>query len=111
MIGSEHLYAAGDVTSFPVKQGGLATQQADVAAESIAAGLGAEVDPGRFDPILRGVLWTGEEPRYLQGWLDGGHGETSTFTDSPPWGSDEGKIVGRYLTRFLAAAVAPAAAR
>jgi sulfide:quinone oxidoreductase len=110
VIGSDHLYAAGDVTSFPVKQGGLATQQADVAAESIAAGIGAEVDPARFDPILRGVLWTGEEPRYLQGWLGGGHGETSTFTESPPWGSDEGKIVGRYLTRFLAAAVAPGVA-
>jgi sulfide:quinone oxidoreductase len=102
VLGSDHLYAAGDVTGFPVKQGGLATQQADIAAEAIAAGLGAPVSPHEFDPILRGVLWTGAEPRYLEGWLSGGHGETSTMSETPPWGSDQGKIVGRYLTEFLA---------
>ena len=37
VLGCDHVYAAGDVTSYPVKQGGLATQQADVAAEAIAA--------------------------------------------------------------------------
>jgi sulfide:quinone oxidoreductase len=109
VLGCDHVYAAGDVTSFPVKQGGLATQQADVAAEAIAADIGAVVEPAEFDPILRGVLWTGEEPRYLQGWPTGGHGERSTMTETPPWGADEGKIVGRYLTPFLAAAVAPGA--
>lgn len=98
----DRLFAAGDITSFPVKQGGIATQQADVVAEAIAADLGVEIEPQSFDPILRGVLWTGEEPRYLQGWLSGGHGETSTLTAEPPWGVDEGKIVGRYLTRFIA---------
>ncbi|HEX6153425.1 MAG TPA: FAD-dependent oxidoreductase [Solirubrobacterales bacterium] len=102
VIGRERLFAAGDVTSFPVKQGGIATQQADVIAEAIAAEVGVEVDPQLFDPILRGVLWTGEEPRYLQGWIGGGHGETSTFTAESPWGGDEGKIVGRYLTSFVA---------
>jgi sulfide:quinone oxidoreductase len=104
VLGCEHLYAAGDVTGFPVKQGGIATQQADVAAEAIAARLGAEIEPAEFDPILRGVLWTGTESRYLQGWLAGGHGETSTMTEAPPWGADQGKIVGRYLTGFLAGA-------
>ncbi len=98
----ERLFAAGDVTSFPVKQGGIATQQADVIAEAIAADLGLAIEPQSFDPILRGVLWTGEEPRYLQGWLSGGHGETSSFTAEPPWGDGEGKIVGRYLTAFFA---------
>jgi sulfide:quinone oxidoreductase len=105
VIGCDHLYAAGDVTGFPVKQGGLATQQADVAAEAIAAELGAEIEPAEFDPVLRGVLWTGTGPRYLQGWLGGGHGESSTMTEAPPWGTDQGKIVGRYLTEFLAGVV------
>ncbi|MBS1888031.1 MAG: hypothetical protein JSU06_12680 [Actinobacteria bacterium] len=100
------LYAAGDVTSFPVKQGGLATQQADVVAEAIAARLGAPIEPAEFDPVLRGVLWTGGDSRYLQGWLAGGHGETSTMTAAPPWGADRGKIVGRYLTDFLAGVAA-----
>ena len=106
VLGSDHVYAAGDVTNFPVKQGGLATQQADVAAEAIAAGLGADIVPAEFDPVLRGVLWTGAESRYLQGWLAGGHGETSTMAEAPPWGVDQGKIVGRYLTGFLAGAPA-----
>jgi len=43
-------------------------------------------------PAGRGELWTSEEPRYLQGWLSGGHGETSTLTAEPPWGAGEGKI-------------------
>jgi sulfide:quinone oxidoreductase len=106
VLDCDHLYAAGDVTSFPVKQGGLATQQADVVAEAIAARLGADLQPSEFDPILRGVLWTGTEPRYLQGRLDGGHGETSTMTTEPRWGGDQGKIVGRYLTEFLAGVTA-----
>ena len=106
VLGSDHLYAAGDVTGFPVKQGGLATQQADIAVEAIAAGLGAPIEPREFDPILRGVLWTGGETRYLEGWLSGGHGETSTMSDAPPWGTDQGKIVGRYLTDFLAGVAA-----
>jgi sulfide:quinone oxidoreductase len=102
VLKQERLFAAGDVTNFPVKQGGIATQQADVIAEAIAAELGVEIEPQSFDPILRGVLWTGEEPRYLQGWLSGGHGETSTLTAEPPWGDGKGKIVGRYLSIFIA---------
>jgi sulfide:quinone oxidoreductase len=101
--GMQHVFAAGDVTSFPVKQGGLATQQADVAAEAIAAELGCEVAADPLDPILRGVLWTGAEPLYLSSYLAGGRGETSTATDEAPWGGDEqGKLVGRYLSRFFA---------
>ena len=100
--GMPSAYAAGDVTSFPVKQGGIATQQADAAAEAIAADLGSEVSAQPFDPILRGVLWTGAEPLYLSGYLAGGHGETSSATNEPTWdGAAEGKIVGRYLMPFF----------
>ena len=34
--GLEGVYAAGDATNFPIKQGGLATQQADAVAEHVA---------------------------------------------------------------------------
>lgn len=98
----ERLFAAGDVTNFPVKQGGIATQQADVIAATIGAELGMCAAPAPFDPVLRGVLWTGEKPLYLQGRLGGGHGETSSLSEEPPWGGREGKIVGRYLTPFIA---------
>jgi sulfide:quinone oxidoreductase len=99
--GLQDVFAVGDVTSFPVKQGGIATQQADAAAEVIAAQIGGQVEPQPFEPILRAVLFTGGEPKYLYGELGGGHGETSTFSDDPPW-REEGKIVGKYLAPFLA---------
>jgi sulfide:quinone oxidoreductase len=100
--GLEHALAAGDVTSFPVKQGGIATQEADLCAESILARIGAGPEPEPFDPVLRGVLWTGAEPRYLYGRPAGGHGEVSELSDRPEWAQDgDGKIIGRYLTPFL----------
>lgn len=100
--GMERTYAAGDATTFPVKQGGIATQQADVAAEAIAAEIGCDAAAEPFDPLLRGVLWTGAKPLYLSGYLAGGHGETSSASEEPPWdGAAEGKIVSRYLTQFL----------
>jgi sulfide:quinone oxidoreductase len=100
-IGLERVFAAGDVTAFPVKQGGIATQQADVVAEAIAAEVGAGVDPRPFDPILRGVLWTGREPRYLYGRPTGGHGEMSSLGERPPWPPQDGKVIGRYLASFV----------
>jgi sulfide:quinone oxidoreductase len=101
VAGMERVFAVGDVTSFPVKQGGIATQQADAAAEAIAAAAGCDVEPSPFDPVLRAVLWTGSEPRYLYGRPTGGHGEVSTLGETPPWHEHDGKIVGRYLTPFL----------
>lgn len=101
--GMRRVYAAGDVTTFPVKQGGIATQQADVVAESIAAEVGAGIEADPFDPVLRGVLWTGTEPLYLFCRLAGGYGETSTASQTAPWGAgEEDKVVGRYLTPFMA---------
>ncbi len=99
--GLERVFAAGDVTSFPVKQGGIATQQADAAAQLIAAEAGAAVDPEPFDPVLRAVLWTGAEPRYLYGRLGGGHGETSSLSTEPGDAPRGGKVFGRYLAPLI----------
>jgi sulfide:quinone oxidoreductase len=103
VVGVEGIYAAGDVTTFPVKQGGIAAQQADAAVEAIAAEAGAEIAPKTFDPILRGVLWTGRGPRYLYGRPTGGHGEASSMDERPkaPGQDGKGKVYGRYLTPFL----------
>lgn len=103
VVGLANTFAVGDVTNFPIKQGGIATQQADVTAEAIAAELGCDVEANPLDPVLRGVLWTGTKPRYLFGWLAGGHGETSVASERPPWPVDNpSKLIGRYLTPFLA---------
>ena len=64
VLGLERVFAAGDATWFPVKQGGLATQAADSAASAIAELAGAQVDPVPFHPVLRGALLTEWGPRY-----------------------------------------------
>ena len=106
VIGLDRVFAAGDITNFPVKQGGIATQQADAVAEAIAADAGADVDPRPFDPVLRGVLWTGHEPRYLYGRPTGGHGEESRLGSEPHGVGGNGKISGRYLAPFVTSLVA-----
>ncbi len=99
VLGLSDVYAAGDLTQFPLKQGGIATQQADAAASSIAADAGAAVKPEPFRPVLRGLLLTGFVPRFLRAEATGAH---STVDTEPLWWPPA-KIVGRYLTPFLAA--------
>ena len=69
----ERVYAAGDITTFPLKQGGLATQQADAAAEAMLADLGLPIDPRPFSPVLQGMLYGGDDPTYLRAPLDETH--------------------------------------
>ena len=98
-VGSEvDVYAAGDLTQFPLKQGGIATQQADAAAASIAAQMGADVEPAPFKPVLRGLLLTGMVPRYLRAEV--GTADSVADTEALWW--PPAKIVGRYLAPFLA---------
>jgi sulfide:quinone oxidoreductase len=101
--GLSNVYAAGDITSFPVKQGGLAAQQAEAAAEAIAAAAGADVEPRPFRPVLRGLLLTGREPRYLRRELSGSPEHEPIAGYEPLWWPPA-KIVGRRLAPFLAAA-------
>jgi sulfide:quinone oxidoreductase len=97
----DDVYAAGDATTFPVKQGGIAAQQADAVAEAIAERAGAAIEPRPFCPVLRGLLLTGDVPAYLRAELSGGRGETSVAAPETLWWPP-GKIVGRYLAPFLA---------
>jgi sulfide:quinone oxidoreductase len=101
VIGRERVYAAGDATTLPLKQGGLATQQADAAAAAIAADAGAPITPAPFRPVLRGLLLTGGEPLYLRSQAGGGAQERSLSGREPIWWP-AGKIAGRYLTTYLA---------
>ena len=61
------VYAAGDATDFEIKQGGLACQQADVAAQAIAADAGLPIEPTPFVPLLQGALVTEHHIRWLGG--------------------------------------------
>jgi sulfide:quinone oxidoreductase len=100
--GLSDVFAAGDITSFPVKQGGIAAQQADAAAEMIAATAGADLTPQPFRPVLRGLLLTGRQPRYFRHEITGGAGESSSASPEPLWWPPA-KIVGRYFAPFLGA--------
>ena len=106
--GVADVYAAGDITSFTVKQGGIATQQADAAAEAIAAVAGADIEPARFRPVLRGVLLTGTRPRYLRRELAFEPAVDPMASFDPIWWPPA-KIVGRYLAPFLASLTGTAA--
>jgi sulfide:quinone oxidoreductase len=92
------VWAAGDATRFPIKQGGVAAQQADAAAEAMAARAGAAVEPQPFRPVLRGLLLTGMVPRFFRSEA----GTASSGVDTEPLWWPPAKIVGRYLAPFLA---------
>jgi sulfide:quinone oxidoreductase len=96
----ESVYAAGDATDFPIKFGGIAAQQADVAATSIAALAGAQVDREPFSPVIRGILLGPDKPLYLSAHVSGGHGSTSEASETPLW-FPPSKIAANYLSRYL----------
>jgi sulfide:quinone oxidoreductase len=98
--GLDGVFAAGDITTFPVKQGGLAAQQADAAAEAIAELAGADIEPEPFHPVLRGMILTGGRPVYARAELD--HPGSPTLMGLEPLWWPPGKIVGRFLAPFLA---------
>ena len=101
VVGVDHVWAAGDGTNFPIKQGGLATQQADAAAMAIAALAGAGIAPVPFRPVLRGLLMTGDKPRFMSSDVAGGGGEGQTAAYRLWW--PPVKIAGLYLAPHLAA--------
>jgi sulfide:quinone oxidoreductase len=100
LTGPDGVYAAGDATAFPIKQGGLAAQQADAVAEAIAASVGVEIDPQPFRPVLRGVLLTGAATRFLRADISGGAGDDSDISRDPLW-LPPNKLSARYLAPYL----------
>jgi sulfide:quinone oxidoreductase len=98
--GVDRVYAAGDATDFAIKQGSIAAQQADAAAQSIAALAGVQLEPRPFDPVVEGVLLTGDKPRRLRAHVtggDGGQSDAVELVEGPP----PPKIAARYLTPYL----------
>ena len=100
VYGTSTVWAAGDAIAFPVKQGGLAAQQADAVAEAIAARAGADVRPQPFRPVLRGVLLTGRGQAWMRTAPAGGDGDGEAQRRALFWPPT--KIAGRYLSPYLA---------
>ena len=106
VLGAENVFAAGDATAFAIKQGGLAAQQADVAAATIAASIGVRVATRPFRPVLRGLLVAGGTTQYLRARLaEADEGDVSKL---PLWWPPN-RLCGRYLAPYLSSVAGGAA--
>ena len=99
VTGFVDLFAAGDVTLGDVKQGGVAAQQAALAAEAIAALAGIGPEPVPSPPVLRALLLTGGQPLWLR--ADPESDTPSEASDEPLWWPAH-KIFGVHLAPVLA---------
>ena len=99
VTGAADVYAAGDGADFPIKQGGIACQQADAIAADLAARAGAPVQPKPYEPVLRGKLLTGAGAVYLSQDPHAGLGG-GRVSDHVLWWPPT-KISGKYLSRWL----------
>jgi sulfide:quinone oxidoreductase len=102
VIGAPRVYGAGDATTFPVKFGGIAAQQADAAAASIAALAGAAAEPAAFDGVVHGILVGSRTPRrlYFTARFEDGKVIDSSVSDQPTW-STQAKVSARHLGPYL----------
>ena len=97
--GVDGVYAAGDATARPIKQGGLAAQQAVAAAQAIAARHGADVNPQPYRPVLRGMLLTGGQSEWLRAPAGDAPAEAQASSRALWWPPT--KIASRYLAPYL----------
>jgi sulfide:quinone oxidoreductase len=100
-----NVYAAGDMTTSPIKQAGVAAQQADRIAQRILTAGGTPIMESRTPTVLQARLVGGEHPLVLRAELDE-HGQatsatlTRTTSDNAAVSS---KVLARYLTPYLEA--------
>ena len=95
--GLDDVYAIGDATDRPIKHGGLACQQADVAAAHIAARAGASIDIPPLRQVLSGRLLTGTSDLFLRRAAGAPDGRASR--EQLSW--SPAKVDGRYLAPYL----------
>ena len=95
--GLEGVWAAGDGTQQPIKQGGLACQQADAIAGQIAAKAGADVQVGPAVLVLRGRLLAGQQDRFLHRTV----GMERSQAESKALWWPPAKVASRHLAPYL----------
>lgn len=105
VAGTAAVHVAGDATTGAIKQGGLAAQQAEVAARDIAVRAGATCERLAYLPVLRGKLVAHDgRTLYLRRALDGQ--DAGRSQDTPLW-KPEGGLLAWRLTRYLEEHVDP----
>ncbi len=99
------------MTTTPIKQAGLAAQQADDIAQEIAERVGSPVRTARPRRLLQARLLGGGEPLLLRTELDD-HGRPTDVASirgtAPEAAEGAAKVLGRYITPYLEQ-LAPAA--
>lgn len=96
------VWAAGDVAAHPLKQGGLAVQQADIVADDVARHLGLEAltTVGPPPAVLRAALLDGDGTLYLRSRPVVGGFDTAVSREPLWW--PPSKIAGGRLPAYLA---------
>jgi sulfide:quinone oxidoreductase len=94
------VYAAGDITDTPVKHTGLSADQADVAAQAIAALAGSPLEPRPLRPALHVMLLGAAKPLFIRSQMLGEHGVDLELSNDPLWEPAE-KLHTEYLGPVL----------
>ena len=100
VVGLDNVFAAGDITTFPVKQGGIATQQAFVRRRRSPRWPGSRLRRDPSHPCYVGCCFK-SHPLFMRRNMSGAD-EPDWVSETPIWWPPT-KIVGRQLTPFLAA--------
>lgn len=102
VAGTDGIYGAGDGTTHPIKQGGIAAQAANAVARSIARRAGADVAPDSFRyPVLRAELFTGAQSKFLRQLVGARDEQASRAADHALWWPPT-KVAAPHLTPYLA---------
>ena len=104
VAGIPDVYAAGDITNFPVKQAGLATQHGDLVADAIARQFGIAPPERRSQRLLQARLVGAPDPIYLRAELDAS-GRATLATLARVATEDESaqpKVFSHLLSPYLA---------
>jgi sulfide:quinone oxidoreductase len=102
VTGADGVFGAGDGTTQPIKQGGIAAQMANAAARAIAARAGAPVNPEGFSyPVLRAELFTGAHSKFLRRLVGSSDEQASQVQDESLWWPPT-KVSAPHLMPYLA---------
>jgi sulfide:quinone oxidoreductase len=99
---ADGIYGAGDGTTQPIKQGGIAAQVANAVARDVAARAGADISTDGFSyPVLRAELFTGAQSKFLRGLVGSSDEQASRASDHALWWPPT-KVAAPHLTPYLA---------
>jgi sulfide:quinone oxidoreductase len=108
VVDAGRVYAAGDATDFPVKFGGIAAQQADAAAASIAELAGVAEGAAPFAGVVQGALqagWEEERRIFFSASFESGRVQDSRTSEQPlsePVAKIGAQRLGPYLDQLWA---------